>query len=393
MKRRETDAPKVKPGLDVLLGREIRLVRGRRVGLVTNQSAVTGEAVHAVDVFLQSGIHLAALYAPEHGIRGDAPEGAEVESTKDPRTGIPVYSLYAAIRKPTPEMLRGVDVVLFDIQDIGCRFYTYIYTMSYVMQACAENRKPMIVLDRPNPINGFTVEGNIVHSAFTSSVGMHPIPVRHGMTAAELALLFNDQYRIGTPLDVVPCESLKRKMWFNETGLAWVPPSSGIPTPDTALAYPGICFVEGTNASEGRGTLKPFELVGAPWADAYALADRLNDAELPGVRFRPTQFTPTSSKYAHQQCEGVQMHVLDRDAFRPVHAGLHVVKSLHDLFPKNFRFRPPGPARKYFFDLLAGTDKVRLGIQASEEIDDIADMWYEELRAFMFSRQRYWLYS
>jgi uncharacterized protein YbbC (DUF1343 family) len=384
---------KVKSGLEVLLEQKLGIVRGRRVGLVTNHSAVTRELSHIVDVLPAAGVKLTALYAPEHGIRGDLGNGQAVPSFRDPRTGIEVYSLYGQARKPTPEMLSPVDMVIFDVQDIGCRFYTYIYTMSYVLQACAEQRKPLIVLDRPNPINGIKVEGNTPEKQFRSFVGLHPIPMRHGMTTGELAIYFDKKYALGADLQVITCQGWKRAMWFDETGLPWVMPSPGMPTLDTALLYSGTCLLEGTNISEGRGTTKPFEIIGAPWVDGYSLADRLNSVGLPGVHFRPMFFTPIASKHAQQECGGVQAHVIDRNLFQPVVAGLYMVKAFHDLFPREFQFRPPDASGRSFFDLLAGTDKARLAIQAGAPVAEIIDLWYADLNSFMPMRQKCFLYS
>ena len=384
---------KVKPGLEVLLEREMSLVRGRRVGVVTNHSAVTSDITHVVDALLGAGVNLVALYGPEHGVRGDVADGQEIASGTDPRTGLPVHSLYGPTRKPTREMLAGVDVMLYDLQDIGARFYTYTYTMSYVMQACAEDGKQFVVLDRPNPINGLAVEGNVLHTDFASFIGLHPIPIRHGMTVAELATFFNDELGFGADLEVVLCQGWKRAMWFDQTGLPWVMPSPNMPTLDAALLYPGLCLIEGTNVSEARGTSKPFEMLGAPWADGYELAARLNAIELPGVRFRPVHFMPKASKHQDQACSGVQAHVMDRDAVRAVEVGLHVVKALQDLHPDDFQFRPPGPSGKHFFDLLTGTDETRLAIQAGTPVEEIVGSWADGLQEFMRARQRHVLYA
>jgi len=384
---------RVKPGLEVLLEQNLSLVRGRRVGVVTNHSAVTSDLAHIVDVLLAAGVNLTALYGPEHGVRGDIADGQEIPSGKDPRTGVAVHSLYGPTKKPTPEMLAGVDVVLYDLQDIGSRFYTYTYTMSYVMQACAENNKQFIVLDRPNPVNGLAVEGNILDTNFASFIGLHPIPIRHGMTVGELAMLFNGQLGFGADLEVVTCQGWKRAMYFDQTGLPWVMPSPNMPTLEAGLLYPGLCFIEGTNVSEARGTSKPFEMAGAPWIDGYELARKLNAAQVPGVGFRPVHFIPTASKHQQQPCGGVQVHVMDRDKLRAVEVGLHLVKALHDLYPNDFQFRPPGPSGKHFFDLLAGTDKTRLALQAGVPVDEIIALWQNELREFMRIRQTYLLYS
>lgn len=383
---------KVRPGLEVLLEQEMDLIRGKRVGLVTNHSAVMSNTTHIVDALLAGGVKVTALFGPEHGVRGDVADGQEIASGKDPRTGIPVYSLYGPTKKPTADMLMNVDVILYDLQDVGARFYTFTYTMSLVMQACAETRRPFIVLDRPNPVNGIAVEGNILDTNFASFVGLHPIPIRHGMTIGELATFFNNELGFNADLTVVTCQGWKRSLWFDETGLPWVTPSPNMPSLDAAILYTGTCFIEGTNVSEARGTAKPFEMCGAPWVDAYKLADHLNALDLPGVRFRPVHFIPCSSKHQQQPCNGVQVHIMDRNEVRSVETGLHLVKALQDLHPDDFQFRPAGQSGKHFFDLLLGTDKVRLAIQSGAPVNEIIGSWQEDLRRFMETRHNHLLY-
>ena len=383
---------RVKLGYEVLLEQQLDMIRGKRVGLVANQSSVNHNLVHIIDALRAFDVNIVALFGPEHGVRGDVPAGKEVPSGTDPATGIPIYSLFGPTKKPTPEMLHGIDVMLFDIQDIGCRFYTFIYTMSYVIQACGQSGIPFIVLDRPNPITGSAVEGNIPEKGFASFVGLHPIPIRHGMTAGELAIFFNDQSGFAADVRVVMCTGWRRSFWFDETDLHWVLPSPNMPTLDTAAIYPGTCLFEGTNVSEGRGTTKPFELIGAPWVDAYALAERLNDVTLPGVRFRPVFFVPTASKYVHQQCGGVQIHLTDRSSVQPVLVGLHVLKTLHDMYPEMFQFLGAGQTEKPFFDLLAGTDKIRLSIESDKGLGEISNSWNDDLGRFIELRKRYLLY-
>lgn len=383
---------RVRTGLEVLVEQEMPIVRGKRVGLVTNHSAVNCNLVHSIEILRGSGVNLAVLFGPEHGIRGDMPHGTPVPSSTDLVTGLPVFSLYGKHRKPTRDMMSGLEVVLFDIQDVGCRYYTYIYTMAYVMQACAEYGKQFVVLDRPNPINGRTVEGNILDLKFASFVGLYPIAIRYGLTPGELATFMNVEFGIECALHVVRCTGWKRATWFDETGLPWVPPSPNMPTLETATLYPGLCLLEGTNVSEGRGTSKPFEVFGAPWVDAFKLADYLNSLNLPGIRLRPAYFIPTASKYQGQRCEGVQAHITHRDSLRPTLLGLYAVKALYDLYPNEFQFLPPGRSGKHLFDLLVGTDKTRLAIQVGAPVDEITDEWYERLPAFIQQRQRYLIY-
>ncbi|MHB0913237.1 MAG: exo-beta-N-acetylmuramidase NamZ family protein [Armatimonadota bacterium] len=385
--------PKVKTGLDMLLAQRPDLVRGRRVGVVTNPSAVTKEFVHIIDALQGAGARIAALFAPEHGIRGEVSAGGAVPSSTDPRTGAPVYSLYGKVRKPTPEMLAGLEMVIFDVQDIGCRFYTYIYTMSFVMKACAESRKKFVVLDRPNPLGGIEVEGNIPEKEFASFVGLHQIPIRHGMTVGELAMYLNGELFFGVDLEVITCLGWRRILRFDETDLPWVMPSPNMPTLDTVALYPGTCLLEGTNVSEGRGTTRPFELVGAPWIDGCALAEVLNSRGLPGVHFRPAYFAPVTSKYAGEVCSGVQLHITDRKSLSPVSVGLHIISAVHELYGDRLEFIPAGETGKLFFDLLAGTDAIRRGIQGKRPVEEISRPWLPALSDFMRKRKPYLLYS
>jgi uncharacterized protein YbbC (DUF1343 family) len=282
-------------------------------------------------------------------------------------------------------MLDGIDVLIFDIQDVGVRFYTYISTMAMAMQACAENDIEFIVLDRPNPINGNILEGNVLDPDFSSFVGYLPILVRHGMTVSELAKLFNEHFHIGVKLNVVEMEGWKRDMWFDDTGLQWIMPSPNMPTLDTATVYPGTCFFEGTNLSEGRGTTKPFEIIGAPWIDAHNLADSLNNLFLNGVKFRPVYFIPTFSKHSDQRCGGVQVHVIDRDKFNPVKTALNMIKTIMRLYPNEFQFIR-------HFDLLMGTDKVRNDLSKGHSVDDVIQSWKDEISDFANVRSKYILY-
>ena len=401
----------VKTGLDVLLAEKLHLLRGRRVGLVTNPTGVTSDLESTVDVLHRApGVQLAALFGPEHGFRASAPDGVAVASGRDRRTGLPVHSLYGPTKKPTPEMLAGLDVLVFDLQDCGARFYTYTWTLRYCLEAAAENRLPLLVLDRPNPIGGEAVEGPVLDRRFASFVGDWPIPIRHGLTLGELATLFNRT--IGADLTVVRMQGWQRAMWFDDTGLPWVLPSPNLPTLEAATVYPGTCLVEGTNLSEGRGTSRPFEFVGAPWIDgASDLALALNTLRLPGVRFRPVAFAPTTSKHSGSTCGGVQVHVLDRQAFRPVETGVYLLATIQRLYPGDFRWllsswegRPPeAPScltsrngghdgASPHIDLLAGTDRLRQAIDAGVPVADIVAEWQPGLAAFCQERAGVLLY-
>jgi len=389
---RSTDL-RVRSGLDVVLSERRDLLQGQRVGLVTSASAVTRTVVPAADA-LRSSCALVALFGPEHGVTAHAADGAPVPFALDGHTGLPVYSLYGATKKPSVEMLNGIDALVFDIQDVGARFYTYIWTMSYVLEAAAEHRVPMIVLDRPNPIGGQICEGPMIERGYEFFVGRYPIPVRHGLTMGEIARLLNAERPLGANLTVVESEGWRRSMWFDQTGLPWVPPSPAMPKLDTAIVYPGMCLLEGTNVSAGRGTATPFESIGAPWIDGYRLASALYDQSLPGVRFRPTFFVPSASKYQGETCQGVFVHVMDRDTFRPLRTGLHVLSTIRRLWPDEFAWRKTGSdGRPPHFDTLIGNGWVRERIEAGRAVAEIVASWQEELARFDELRRKYILYE
>jgi uncharacterized protein YbbC (DUF1343 family) len=380
-------------GLDLLISKRLDLVYDRRVGLVTHPAAVLPDLTSAVDALLDADVRLTALFGPEHGFDGSAADGAAVGDAVDPRTGLPVLSLYGPTKEPTPAMLADVDVLVFDMQDVGARFYTFISTLYYLMRSAAKVGKPVVVLDRPNPINGARVEGPLVEPGLESFVGIAPTPIRHGLTTGELALYLNTEHHLDADLTVVELQGWRREMWLDQTGLPWVPTSPGIPHLSTATVYPGMCFVEGTNLSEGRGTSLPFEIVGAPWLDGYELARSLNRLELPGARFRPLYFIPSAGKHAHQKCSGAQVHVTEREAFRPVTTGLHIIAACRAQVPERFEFlssswegRPP------HFDLLTGVAAVREGLAAGKAVNDIMASWSNVESQFEEKRRPYLLY-
>jgi uncharacterized protein YbbC (DUF1343 family) len=386
-------SPHVRSGLDRILNERHDLLEGRRVGLVTHAGAMTCDVTPAVDA-LRQVYTLAALFGPEHGITGHMANGARISSETDARTGLPVYSLYGETRKPTAEMLKGVDVLVVDMQDVGVRFYTYTWTMSYVLEAAAEHGVPVVVLDRPNPIGGHLCEGPMIEPGYESFVGRYLVPLRHGLTVGELALLFNRERGLNVDLTVVEMEGWARSMWFDETGLPWVAPSPAMPKLDTAIVYPGTCLMEGTNVSEGRGTATPFECIGAPWVDGYRLASVLNDLSLPGVRFRAVFFTPWSSKHAGETCQGVFVHVVDRQVLRPLRMGLHVLSALRSLWPDAFRWRGSSwEGRPAHFDLLVGNSWVREQIDAGRAVGEIVVHWQEALIQFDALRRKVFLYA
>ncbi|WP_077624634.1 exo-beta-N-acetylmuramidase NamZ family protein [Sediminibacillus massiliensis] len=380
-------------GVEVLLKEQKDLIEGKKVGLITNPTGVDQELNSIVDLLHNDpNVDLTSLYGPEHGVRGSAQAGEYVEFYTDEQTGLPVYSLYGQTRKPTPEMLENIDVLLFDIQDVGTRFYTYIYTMAYAMEAAAENDIPFIVLDRPNPISGDSVEGPVLEPAYQSFVGNYPIPLRHGMTVGELAKLFNNEFDIGADLTVVEMNGWDRDMYYDETPLEFVLPSPNMPTLDTALVYPGAALIEGTNISEGRGTTKPFQLIGAPFINSTELAAALNSIDLPGVTFRAASFTPSFSKHAGSLSNGVELHVTDKDSFKPVETGLYLVKTIHDMYPEDFEFRAENSAGISFFDNLIGNGWIREAIEDGQSVEEMIARWQDGLEEFKQTRKSYLLY-
>jgi uncharacterized protein YbbC (DUF1343 family) len=393
----------VLPGLEVLIDQEPWRIQGRRIGLVTNQSAVTRNLTHGVKL-LQAGRGwtLTALFGPEHGIWGEAQDMAHVDHSIDPMTGLPVYSLYGANESdlaPRREVLRGLDALVIDLQDIGSRYYTFIYTMALCMREAAPLGLEVIVLDRPNPIDGAHLEGNIREDQYSSFVGMFPLPTRHGMTAGELARYFERYYaevhKIECNLQVVAMHGWRRSMWWGDTGLPWVIPSPNMPTVYTATVYPGMCLVEGTNLSEGRGTTHPFEFFGAPWLDSFKFADQLNKLELPGVRFRPHYFMPTFHKHAGKVCGGVEMHVTNRGTFEPYRTGLWCLKVARDMNPELFQWRTETyefVSDRLAIDLLAGSSRYRELVESGGNIDEWMASWEDGLREFARMRGEFLLY-
>lgn len=388
----------MKTGLDVLLESRLSVLDGARVGLIVNPSSINSSFIHAADLFHQEErIKLTALFGPQHGIRGETQDDMiEWQSFTDRRTGLPAYSLYGETRKPTAEMLSGVDALVFDVQDVGTRVYTFIYTMALAMQAAGESGKRFVVLDRPNPINGLQVEGNIHERAFSSFVGMFPIPMRHGMTVGELAWMFKGEFEINCDLEVIEMEGWRRSMWFEGTGLPWIMPSPNIPTFDTAVVYPGAVMIEGTNLSEGRGTTRPFEMIGAPFIDPYALVAELGKDNLPGAVFRPLHFQPTFHKFSGEICGGIQIHVTDRDRFKSVATGVAIINAIRRLYPASFAWKQPPYEYVYDqlpFDAITGTSGLRERIEAGISTREIEQSWEEGVRDFVARREAYLLYD
>lgn len=370
---------------------------GRRVGIVSNPASVDADLRHVVDrLVADPRVGVGAIFGPQHGFRSDVQDNMiETPHAADPDRRVPVYSLYSETREPTAAMLDGLDALVIDLQDVGARIYTYIHTMANCLRACARHGLDAIVCDRPNPIGGLEVEGPIVEPGFESFVGQFPIPMRHGMTIGELARLFNEHFGIGARLEVVEMTGWTRSMHADDTGLPWVMPSPNMPTLESALVYPGTVLVEGTNASEGRGTTRPFEIVGAPWVRAESFAAAMNARGLPGVRFRPVVFEPTFQKHARATCGGCQVHVLDRRAFRPVVTGVALIDAMRAADPASFAWRPPPyeyEPDKEPIDILAGSPALRLAVEAGERAEAIAPRWAPDVDRFLALRQRFLLY-
>lgn len=390
---------KVKAGADILFEKRTELIDGKRVALITNHTAMLSNGLHLADALSQyKKTSLIVLFGPEHGIRGDAPDGRTIHDTTDEKTGVPIYSLYGKIQKPTPEMLKDVDVIIFDIQDVGARFYTFISTMFLGMEAAAERDIHFVVLDRPNPITGIDVEGPIRVDSLKTFVGWVPIPISHGMTVGELAVMANVsgwlKDKKPAKLSVVKMEGWKRTMWYEQTALTWIKPSPNMATVNTAVVYPGMCLIEGINVSEGRGTERPFETVGAPWIDGTRLSTSLNAKKLPGVKFEPVSFIPkeipgvaSNPKYKGKECGGVLITVTDRKKFEAVKTGITVVHTIHSLYKDSLVFRERG------FDRLAGTPVIREMIQQGRTVQEIGAVWSKELKEFIELRKKNLLYT
>ena len=405
--------PPVKLGVEVLFEKHLDLIRGKRVGLITNPTGLDSHLDSIIELFrAHPDVKLVSLYGPEHGVRGDAQAGQYVAFYYDQHYQLPVFSLYGQTHKPPADMLtnideymrtfdtqhtgkqveagmlQSVDVMVFDLQDVGTRVYTYIATMAYAMQAAADSGIPFIVLDRPNPVNGTQMEGPILdYPKYSSFIGLYPIPLRHGMTAGELAQLFNEKFlKHKVKLTVIPMENWTRDEWFDETSLPWVQPSPNLPTPESATVYPGQVILEGSNLSEGRGTTKPFETFGAPWIDGFVLAQKLNALNLPGVKFREVWFTPTFSKFSGQQCGGCQLHVTDRTAYQPVATTLAILSVVKQTYGDKLELHAS------YFDKVMGTDTVREALERGESVDKIIANFAPGLAEFAKEREPFLLY-
>ncbi len=376
-----------------------RKLKDSRIGLLVHSASVNKKLERTNNLFFKSGkFELKALFGPQHGIRGETQDNmVEWEGFRDKQTGLPVYSLYGHTRKPEPSMLRDLDVMVIDLQDAGSRYYTFIWTMDLCMKACLEMGKSVVILDRPNPIGGVQAEGPVLDIAFESFVGQRPLPIRHGMTIGEIGSYLRNKFYPALDFHVIPMRGWKRKMWLHDTDLTWVMPSPNMPTLDTATVYPGMCLLEGTNLSEGRGTTRPFEIFGAPFIEAEIMVKGLKAFKLPGVVFRPMYFEPTFQKHAGRLCGGAQIHVVNRERFKPFKTGVAILKAVHGLYPQHFAWSQPPyeyETKKLPIDILAGTDELRRSIGNGKDLGQMEEWWKEQCQQFHRKvRRRFLMYK
>jgi uncharacterized protein YbbC (DUF1343 family) len=387
---------RVSTGIELIRKEWPKTLRGSRVGLLVHPASVNRRLVHTIDILLGfRGIELRSLFGPQHGIFGETQDNmVEWRGFRDKKTGLMVYSLYGRVRMPEKRMLRDIDVMIIDLQDVGSRYYTYIWTMSLCMQRCEEMGRSVVVLDRPNPISGEMIEGPVLEDGYSSFVGLKPLPVRHGMTIGEIAMYLKGEFYPSLDLHVIPMKGWKRDMWFDMIDLPWVMPSPNMPTLTTATVYPGMCLLEGTNLSEGRGTTRPFEVFGAPFIEPERLVKRLNEYTLEGAIFMPLYFKPTFQKYAGRLCGGAQIHVTDRRRFRPFKTAVAIIKVIHELYPERFRWkRPPYEyeTERLPIDILAGTDRLRKDIENDRPFREMVQWWVEGCRRFNREKRKGYL--
>jgi len=389
---------KVQLGIEKLLTSPPCWLGEKRIGLLTNQASVDSTLHNTVDLLVQSYPKtIKALFGPQHGFRGEKQDNmVESQDFIHPRFNLPVFSLYGTSRVPTKEMLELIDILVIDLQDIGTRVYTFITTLAYCLRAAQEHGKKVVVLDRPNPIGGTAVEGNLLKEQLRSFVGVYPLPMRHGLTIGEAAGIFNTQHRIGCDLEVIPMEGWKRTMYFQETGLHWIPPSPNMPSFTTALVYPGQVILEGTNLSEGRGTTTPFEILGAPFIDPFRLHYNLAGKDLPGIHLREVFFQPTFHKWQGEVCGGLQIHITDPDSYKPYVTSLTIIQEIHSLYPRDFSWRNPPyeyEEEKMPIDLISGDDSIREAIEQGRDVNQLEASWKEELDQFREMAKHHFLYQ
>lgn len=389
---------KVLTGLDLFNIKLPQRFKGLKAGLLMHPASVNKRLIHASEIFLNTNkLELKAFFGPQHGIYGHTQDNMiEWSGFTDPKSGIPIYSLYGETRKPTHDMLKEIDILFIDLQDIGSRYYTFIWTMALCMEACSESNKGVIVLDRPNPISGSAIEGTVLDIEYSSFVGLKPLPVRHGMTIGEIGHYLKDCFYPLLDFHVVKMKGWIRDMWFDNTGLPWVMPSPNMPTLDTANVYPGMCLLEGTILSEGRGTTRPFEIFGAPFIKPDTLIKKLHEYKLSGVFFRPLWFEPTFQKYAGTLCGGAQIHVTDRMKFKPFKTAVAILKTVRELYPEYSLWKDPPyeyEAVKMPIDILSGSDWLRKGIESGESLQTMEERWKWESTLFKNNvRAKYLLY-
>ncbi len=374
----------------------LKPLKDARVGILSHQASVDARLRHIMSLLHARQVQITALFGPEHGLWGTAQDQIPVLADHDSVLNVPIYSLYGDHRAPSPENLANIDVLVCDLQDVGSRYYTFVWTMALAMQMCAKLGKKFIVLDRPNPINGITLEGPVLDLNYASFVGLYPTPVRHGLTLGEMAQWLNARFEIEVDLEVIRMKGWNRRMYFEETGLPWILPSPNMPTVDTAVVYPGGCLIEGTNLSEGRGTTRPFEMIGAPFINPDQLAGLLNRDKLPGVGFRASRFEPTFHKFQGQACGGVQIHVTDRGAFEPFLTTLALIQRTYDLYNPSFAWRPPPyeyEVEKLPFDILCGTDAIRKVIENGIPVATLRKDWKADCALFARERKPFLLYN
>ncbi|MDD4857105.1 MAG: DUF1343 domain-containing protein [Candidatus Krumholzibacteria bacterium] len=386
----------IETGCDIILRESCRILAGKRAGLLVNPASASRSLQSTIDVLLSCGIRPAAIFGPQHGLCGDTQANMiEWKGYEHPTLGVPVRSLYGERRSPGPGELEGLDCVVIDLPDVGARPYTYLWTSLLMLRACAKTGAELFVLDRPNPLGGAVVEGPMLDERFESFVGLHPLPMRHGLTIGEALAMINQVEGTGCVLSVVRMSGWKRSMLFDETGQPWILPSPNMPTIDTALVYPGTVMLEGTNISEGRGTTRPFEILGAPWIEPDALVSELSSSNLEGVVFRPLLFRPTWDKYADETCGGVQIHVTDRSRFRPVRCGAAIIAAAARLYPGRFRWKSPPYEYEYELppiDIISGSAALRETIDAGKDPLLLFDAWRDDEALFMKKRKPFLLY-